>query len=287
MKALIPLATCLFAVATYTAQAAMPKSQILLASEVADSIKVVSLTSSDSYHNQPLVTEKGVYFTQEVLDGEQAQTDLFFYDFASKQSRNLTNTPVSEFSPTLYPHGEGLSSVVVEPDGKQKLWFYPFDTKQSATRIFEHIEPVGYHAWGAKDDLVMFILGEPHTLQYTDTAGHLPSKVAKDIGRTLAFNDKKQIYSFTYNKNGQHWFASFSAKTQQVKDHFVMPAGVQDYTWLDDTQVAYAIGNRIYTRNFESPKAVSQWHNLSQYCDTHISRLSYHNGRLAFVCDKS
>ncbi|BBN82937.1 hypothetical protein PA25_29220 [Pseudoalteromonas sp. A25] len=287
MKALITLLTCLCSAMTYTVQAAMPKSQILLANEVDDSVKVVSLTSQDSYHNQPLVTAKGVYFTQEVNEREQAQTDLFFYDFASGKSRNLTNTPVSEFSPTLYPHDEGLSSVVVEPDGKQKLWFYPFDTQQNATRIFDHIEPVGYHAWGVKDDLVMFILGEPHTLQYTDTAGHLPSKIAKNIGRTLAFNEKKQIYSFTYNKNGQHWFASFSAETQQVHDHFVMPAGVQDYTWLDDTHVAYAIGNRVYMRDFERPKAVSQWHNLSQYCDTRISRLSYYDGRLAFVCEKS
>ncbi|CAH9059231.1 hypothetical protein PSECIP111951_02032 [Pseudoalteromonas holothuriae] len=287
MKALIPLAVYLFSMYIVTAQAAMPQSQILLASEVDDSIKVVSITSDDNYHNQPVVTKKGVYFTQGVTTKEQAQTDLFFYDFADKTSHNLTNTPVSEFSPTLYPDGDGLSSVVVEPDGKQKLWFYPFDKTQSAQRIFEHIEPVGYHAWGNKGDLVMFILGQPHTLQYADLTGHLPTKVAKDIGRTLAFNNKKQIYSFTYDKNGQHWFASFSANTQQVSDHFVMPEGVQDYTWLNESHVAYAIGNRIYMRDFENPKAISQWHNLSPYCDTHISRLSYHQGNLAFVCDKS
>ncbi|MCF6435605.1 hypothetical protein [Pseudoalteromonas sp. MMG022] len=287
MKVSLSLVGCVLATVTLTSHAAMPKSQILLANEVAGSIKVTSLTSDDSYHNQPVVTENGVYYTQEVTSTQNPQTDLFFYDFASKQSRNLTNSSVSEFSPTLYPHGEGLSSVVVEPDGKQKLWFYPFDENKQPERIFDHIEPVGYHAWGKGKDLIMFILGEPHTLQYSDLTGHLPTKVAKDIGRTLAFNKAQNIYSFTHHKNGQQWFASFSVKTQQMSDHFVMPEGVQDYTWLDDKKVAYAIGNRVYMRDFTSPKAVSQWHNLSAYCDTNISRLSYKHGKLAFVCDKS
>lgn len=263
-----------------------PSSQIYLATELENGIKVKPITGAKGYHNQPLVTEDGIYFTQSVGDGDKSQMDLFFYDFNKASAENLTNSPVSEYSPTLYPHEAGLSSIVVEADGKQKLWFYPFDKSQTPKRIFDHIEPVGYHAWGKTEDLVMFILGEPHTLQYTDLTGHLPKVVAGDIGRSLAYNEKRELYSFTYQEDKQHWFATFSPKTQQVKQHFVMPQQVRDYTWIDSDTVAYAINNRIYTRNIEQPKQVSQWHNFTSYCDSQITRLSYKQGKMAFVCQK-
>ncbi|TMP83622.1 hypothetical protein CWB73_02035 [Pseudoalteromonas phenolica] len=263
-----------------------PSSQIYLATELENGIKVKPITGAKGYHNQPLVTEDGIYFTQSVGDGDKSQMDLFFYDFNQASAENLTNSPVSEYSPTLYPHEAGLSSIVVEADGKQKLWFYPFDKSQTPKRIFDHIEPVGYHAWGKTEDLVMFILGEPHTLQYTDLTGHLPKVVAGDIGRSLAYNEKRELYSFTYQEDKQHWFATFSPKTQQVKQHFVMPQQVRDYTWIDSDTVAYAINNRIYTRNIEQPKQVSQWHNFTSYCDSQITRLSYKQGKMAFVCQK-
>jgi hypothetical protein len=263
-----------------------PSSQIYLATELENGIKVKPITNAKGYHNQPLVTESGIYFTQSVGEGDDSQMDLFFYDFKKASAENLTNSPVSEYSPTLYPHEAGLSSIVVEADGKQKLWFYPFDKNQAPKRIFDHIEPVGYHAWGKTEDLVMFILGEPHTLQYTDLTGHLPKVVAGDIGRSLAYNEKRSLYSFTYQEGKQHWFATFSPKTQQVKQHFVMPKQVRDYTWIDPDTVAYAIDNRIYTRNIEQPKQVSQWHNFTSYCDSQITRLSYKQGKMAFVCQK-
>ena len=67
--------------------------------------------------------------------------------------------------------------------------------------IFEWIEPVGYHAWGADEDLVMFLLGEPHTLQYTRVAAAKPRVIAGDIGRTLIFDKHTNSYLFNYNKN--------------------------------------------------------------------------------------
>ena len=265
---------------------ATPSSQIFLAIELANGIKVKPITTDKGYHNQPLVTDSGIYFTQSVGQGDKSQMDLFFYDYTTAQSENLTNSAVSEFSPTLYPHEEGLSSIVVEADGKQKLWFYPFDKSKAPKRIFDHIEPVGYHAWGNTQDLIMFILGEPHSLQYTDLTGHLPKVIAKDIGRSLSYNEKRGFYSFTYHDAGQHWFATFSPSTQQVKQHFVMPKEVHDYTWIDSDTVAYAVDNRIYTRDIAQPKHVSQWHNFTSYCDAQITRLSYKQGKMAFVCQK-
>ncbi|MBQ4862246.1 hypothetical protein J8L98_11160 [Pseudoalteromonas sp. MMG013] len=286
MKVLVFISTLWCAFTSIHAISAMPSSQLFVAEKTAQGVKVKAITSDDSYHNQPLTTDNGVYFTKELSTQEGSQTDLFFYDFTTQQTRNLTNSPVSEYSPTLYPHDDGLSTIVVESTGKQRLWFYPFDSARKATPLLAHIDPVGYHVWGAQQDVMLFVLGTPHELHFTDTNGHLPKLVAKDIDRSLAFNKAKQVYSFTYNKNNQLWLATYSPKTELVTSHFVLPKPVRDYTWLDDDTVAYAVNNRIYMRSITSPKAVSQWMNLTQYCKTQVTRLSHRAGKVAFVCKK-
>lgn len=284
MKVLVFISMLWCAFTSIYAISAMPSSQLFVAEKTPQGVKVKAITSDDSYHNQPLTTDSGVYFTKELSALEGSQTDLFFYDFTTQQTRNLTNSPVSEYSPTLYPHDDGLSTIVVESTGKQRLWFYPFDSTRKATPLLAHIDPVGYHVWGEQQEVMLFVLGTPHELHFTDTHGHLPKLVAKDIDRSLAFNKAKQFYSFTYNKNNQLWLATYSPKTELVTSHLVLPKPVRDYTWLDDDTVAYALNNRIYTRSITSPKVVSQWMNLTQYCKTQITRLSHRAGKMAFVC---
>ncbi|MFC3033601.1 hypothetical protein ACFOEE_13820 [Pseudoalteromonas fenneropenaei] len=261
-------------------------SQIFVAKPSELGLNVFAITSAEGYHNQPLVTAQGVYFTGEVQQAESTQMDLFFYDFASGRSENLTQSPVSEYSPTLYPYDSGLSAIVVEPDGKQRLWFYPFDKTQSAKRLYEHLEPVGYHAWGANKDMILFMLGEPHYLLHGPVTGYQPQKRAEHIGRSLAYNAASQRFSFTYqDEQQQQWFATLDDATRTVNKHFVLANTVQDYTWLNANEVAYAIAGRIYRRNLNAVQKVSQWYDFSAYCQQ-ISRLSVSGETLAFVCEQ-
>ncbi|MBD55308.1 hypothetical protein AAEU31_14840 [Pseudoalteromonas sp. SSMSWG5] len=268
--------------------AAMPKSEILLADfDTPYGMKVSRITDNKSYNNQPFLVDSGLYYTHEVIaETGQSQTDIVFYNFATKTSVNITNTAVSEYSPTLMPNQQALSAIVVEEDGKQKLWQYPLANEQTASRIFEWIEPVGYHAWGAENDLIMFILGEPHTLQYTSIAAAKPRVIAADIGRTLVFDKHTNSYLFSYNKDNQHWVARFAPQTEEVSDLFRLPDSVQDFALIDQNTLAYAVNNRIYKRSLTEPEVVSQWLDLRRFCEGSISRLNYKHNKLAFVCNK-
>ncbi|MDI4651431.1 MULTISPECIES: hypothetical protein [Pseudoalteromonas] len=268
--------------------AAMPKSEILLAElDTPYGMQVSRVTDDKAYNNQPFLVDTGLYYTHEVVDENgQSQTDIAFYDFTSKSSVNITNTPVSEYSPTLMPNQQALSAIVVEADGKQKLWQYPLAEESVASRVFEWIEPVGYHAWGADEDLIMFILGEPHTLQYTRVAAAKPRVIAGDIGRTLIFDKHTNSYLFSYNKNNQHWVARFAPQTEEVSDLFRLPESVQDFALIDKDTVAYAVNNRVHKRSLTEPEVVSQWLDLRRFCDGSISRLNYKQSKLAFVCNK-
>ena len=268
--------------------AAMPKSEILLADlDTPYGMQVSRVTDDKAYNNQPFLVDTGLYYTHEVVDENgQSQTDIAFYDFTSKSSVNITNTPVSEYSPTLMPNQQALSAIVVEADGKQKLWQYPLAEESVASRIFEWIEPVGYHAWGADEDLIMFILGEPHTLQYTRVAVAKPRVIAGDIGRTLIFDKHTNSYLFSYNKDNQHWVARFAPQTEEVSDLFRLPESVQDFALIDKDTVAYAVNNRVHKRSLTEPEVVSQWLDLRRFCEGSISRLNYKQSKLAFVCNK-
>ena len=273
---------------TSHAHAAMPKSEILLADlDTPYGMQVSRVTDDKAYNNQPFLVDTGLYYTHEVVDENgQSQTDIAFYDFTSKSSVNITNTPVSEYSPTLMPNQQALSAIVVEADGKQKLWQYPLVEESVASRIFEWIEPVGYHAWGADEDLIMFILGEPHTLQYTRVAAAKSRIIAGDIGRTLIFDKHTNSYLFSYNKDNQHWVARFMPQTEDVSDLFRLPDSVQDFALIDKDTVAYAVNNRVHKRSLSEPEVVSQWLDLRRFCDGSISRLNYKQSKLAFVCNK-
>jgi len=288
MKLIKPLLG-LFSIAALSpimVQASMPKSQVLLADlNTPYGVQVKLISDKKSYNNQPYLTNSGIYFTHEVISNQQSQTDIAYYDLATKQVSNLTNSPVSEYSPTVMPNEKSLSAIVVESDSKQKLWEYPLDTQQSPSRIFDWIEPVGYHAWGVQNDLVMFILGQPHTLQYTSVEEAKGQVVASDIGRTLIYNSSTATFLFSYTKKEQHILASFNPQNKQVEDLLRLPVQVQDFILKDDTTIAYAIKNRVYQRNLDGSNEVSQWLDLSTYCETNITRMSYNNEKLAFVCD--
>ncbi|CCQ11122.1 hypothetical protein PALB_19960 [Pseudoalteromonas luteoviolacea B = ATCC 29581] len=260
-------------------------SQIFLATDSHGALTVSPITKNEGYHNQPLITDQGVYYTAEVKEQTGSQMDVFFYDFKTKSSKNLTNSSVSEYSPTIYPYDKGLSAVVVEADGTQRLWFYPFDKSRKPERLFDDLKPVGYHAWGTKQDMILFMLGEPHYLFYGDVTGKSPQKMAEAIGRSLSYNATIEQFSFTYSHEEQHWFATLDAN-KDVQRRFVLPDQVQDYTWVDAQHIAYAIGSKVYQHNVEDPQKVAQWHDFSAQC-LQISRLNYHNQQLAFVCERT
>ncbi|MGY8836456.1 MAG: hypothetical protein ACKVH6_06995 [Enterobacterales bacterium] len=268
------------------AQASMPKSQVLLADlNTPYGVQVSIVSDKNSYNNQPYLTSDGLYFTHEVITDGQSQTDIAYYDLTSKQVTNISNSPVSEYSPTVMPSADAVSAIVVEADGKQKLWQYPRNNEDAPSRIFDWIEPVGYHAWGVQNDLVMFILGKPHTLQYTSVEEAKGKIAASNIGRTLIYNNATATFLFSYTKNEQHILASFNPQDKQVEDLLRLPAQVQDFILKDDATIAYAIKNRVYQRKLEGSDEVSQWLNLSTYCETNITRMSFKNEKLAFVCD--
>ena len=149
----------------------------------------VNVTNNPGYDNQPFFTPdgRGMLFTS--VRGAGPQTDIYRYDIASHDVTRVTQTPESEYSPTVMLDGTRISVIRVEADGTQRLAsIAPSGPKIQVDTILPDVKPVGYHAWADDHTLALFILGAPGapaTLQLADTRTGTARVLATDIGRSI------------------------------------------------------------------------------------------------------
>lgn len=152
-----------------------------------------NITDRDGYDNQPMFARDGKSLFYTSMSGDQ--TDIVRYQLEKKTTTPVTNTPESEYSPTPVPGENAISVVRVEADGRQRLWRFPLGGGGSPDLILPDLEPVGYHAWSAEKELVLFVLGEPPTLVRA-RPGAPGREVAKNIGRALHLIPGQKAFSF-------------------------------------------------------------------------------------------
>ncbi|MEO8075293.1 MAG: hypothetical protein ABI818_03125 [Acidobacteriota bacterium] len=75
-----------------------------------------------------------------------SQTDIYRYDIGPTRMSRLTRTPASEYSPTVMPDGAHISVVLVERDGRGRLWSVGIDG-QGPALLLPAITPVGDYVW--------------------------------------------------------------------------------------------------------------------------------------------
>jgi len=145
----------------------------------------VNLTRRVDYDNQPHFTPDGRGLLYTAVDPHTTQSDIYRYDLDTEAvSRVTQSNPESEYSATPLPDGSGISVIRVEADSTQRLWRFDLDGSGAAV-VLEDAAPVGYHAWIDESTVVLFVLGEPPTLQIADLRTGRARVVAENIGRSL------------------------------------------------------------------------------------------------------
>ncbi len=213
----------------------------------------VNITNRQGYDNQPSFTPdgKGILFTRS--DGKQ--TDIYLYDLTSRSSEatRITNTPESEYSPTVTPDGLAISVIRVEagapaslePDARQRLWRFSRDG-QNPTLVIENVKPVGYHAWGSDGLLALFVLGTPNTLQVADSRTGEVRIVTQNIGRSLHRIPGRDTVSVLHIEGDVRTIKELDLKTRTLKPIVrAIDSPDRDYAWTPDGAILMSSGKEL------------------------------------------
>ena len=233
------------------AQQAPPASDVYLAAlpPMADGVlNIVNISNSPGYDNQPsfLPDSSAVLFSSN-RDGKQ--TDIYRYDIATKQLKQVTTTPEAEYSPIVTPDRKTFSAVRVEADNTQRLWRFDLDGSNPRV-ILENVKPVGYHAWIDETRLALFILGAgggaPATLQLADTKTGTATVAVTGIGRTLLVRPKTGTISYLATGETPRVLKELDLKTGTSTTLTAPLEGSQDVAWTPDGRMLMARGKNFF-----------------------------------------
>ena len=191
------------------------------------------ITDFVGYNNQPLFMPDGHSILYTSIRDKQA--DIFRYDLQNGATTRVTNTPESEYSPTLMPDRKNISVVRVESDGTQRLWKFPLDGGPPSL-IVEDLKPVGYHLWIDDHTLALFILGasgKPNFLELYDLQTRKSEFITENPGRVLRRIPNQEKFSFVQKIAPDQWeIKAFDLHTRTSASLIRTLPGVEDYAWL-------------------------------------------------------
>ncbi|MCZ6507344.1 MAG: M20/M25/M40 family metallo-hydrolase, partial [Acidobacteria bacterium] len=236
------------------------------------------LTDREGYDNQPrfLPDGSGLVYSSQGADGT---TDIYLYDLVSNESDVLVFTPQSEYSPTPIPGRQAISVVRDYGDLVQQLWAFPLDGSEPEL-LLPDVSPVGYHAWADAENLILFVLGEPMTLQSAKVGPGVGTILAESPGRALGRIPGSAEMSYVDKSDPEEWWLTAivlgSGETRRLTPTL---EGREDYAWAPDGAAWMGDDSRLYRWHPDS----GEWEQVADL----DARGIYGITRLAFSSDGS
>lgn len=236
-----------------------------------------NISNHEGYDSQPSFSDdsKLMLWTSE---RENGQTEIFQYKLKDRSASRLTNTAVSEYSPTFMLDGQHFSCVVVEKDSTQRLWKYHRKLVKSEV-LFTELDSVGYHFWLRSDILFTFQLTEPFSL-YITYPGYLQDSrtVATNIGRCMnkvVINNDPYLLYTEKDTSGKMWIHGMNVEGYNAPliDSVPCIEGSEDFGVFGST-LFMASGNKIYKRSINVDKAWGEVADLSSSGLQNITRIA-------------
>jgi hypothetical protein len=235
------------------AVSAPPNSDIFLARilDTGDAVRLgeaVNITRRAGYDNQPafLTDATGLLYT--AIDST-GQADIWRYELRTRRRVRLTDTPESEYSPTIMPGSTRFSVVRVERDSTQRLWSFRLDGTDPQL-VLESLAPIGYHAWLDQFRLAVYVLGTPSTLHVLRRDGSEDEVRATNIGRTLQHVPAQGWYSFVQlDSTPTPWIVAQPFEGGAVSRLVRLPEHDEFYAWAPDGALLSAMVNTIVRWN--------------------------------------
>ena len=227
-----------------------------------------NLTQRPDYDNQPQFVPDGSGFWYTINDPQNDQADIWRYDFATAGVTRVTmSSPESEYSATPLPDGSGISVIRVEADSTQRLWRFDLDGANGAV-ILPNVAPVGYHAWVDESTLVLFVLGDPATLQRADVPTGQTEVITRNIGRSIQRIPGSDDVSYAQvHEDGTATIMRLPSERTSPEPIAEAVSGGDFHAWAPNGSILMASGSVVYAWSL----SLDEWMPIADFSDLNIS----------------
>jgi dipeptidyl aminopeptidase/acylaminoacyl peptidase len=231
------------------------------------------VTDREEYDNQPRFLPDGRSLVYTSMRGET--TDIFRYDIDTGKSAAIVSTPQSEYSPTPVPGRDAISVVRDYGELKQQLWSFPLDGGEPQL-LLPDVNPVGYHAWVNEKRVILFVLGEPHTLQIATIGPGEGKVVGESPGRALDRIPGRSEMSYVDKSSEERWWlTAIEPATAEKRRLIAMHDEREDYAWAPDGEVWMGDGSKLYRWHPDGEDDWSLAIDLGEHGIDGITRLAF------------
>jgi hypothetical protein len=162
---------------------------------------------------------------------------------------------------------------------------------EPASELLTNINPVGYHAWVDNNRVMLFVLGEPQTLQLADIQQQTSRVLDQNIGPSLFAIPGSALMSYTASigegEEIQWQLKSYHPQTGQITVLTTLPKGAYYYAWSGNGYAIAAVGSILLQWDkTSSDKGWQPFANVTDTCPKGVTRLTANsqNTKIALVC---
>lgn len=212
-----------------------------------------NITNHPGYDNQPYFHPSLplIYYASFT---DSSQSDIRMYNYQTNVTKNFTETPESEFSPTVTPDGKYISCIIQRNNGAQDFAEYPIAGDHPETIINYML--VGYHVWIDERSVLLFVLDDSthNSLHYFNLITREDVVVAHNPGRSLHKIPGEDAVSFIEKKSANEWLIQkFDSKTRAISTITTCIPQHEDITWLKDGLILSSDGEKFFVYNTQKP----------------------------------
>lgn len=245
-----------------------------------------NISNNKGYDNQPsFISNETLVFAA----NNEGQTDILEYNLNSKLKKWVnTKTVGGEYSPQIFPSNEDFAAVRLDKEGLQRLYRYSAKTGTSSVLI-EDLQ-VAYFAFYNDQKILATVLdGDSLDLVLIDLSTKTTDTIFRNAGRGIQKVPKTSSMSYSL-VNDEGNLDIYLLEMGSYESYFVteLPIGIQDYVWLNDTQILIGSGNKLYMYDTLGDSEWTRVASLEEYGLKKISRMAISpNGKILAVVDEN
>ncbi|MFT4669155.1 MAG: hypothetical protein ACI9M9_000457 [Flavobacteriaceae bacterium] len=243
-----------------------------------------NISNDEGYDSQPSFASNNTV----LFAGNNAgQTDIALYNISEKTKSWFNKTTKGgEYSPIQIPDSNAkVSAVRLDPDGLQRLYVYDAISKENK-ELIEGLQVAYYDFYNAETIVASVLSDDNLDLVFSNLKSKKTDTFLRNVGRSIhRVPDSKTMSYTSLNEDKNQEVYLLDMKTMESFFVCQLPIGIQDYTWLNDSQILIGSGSKLYIYDTFLNSDWKEVADLSEYNIKDISRLavSLNGERLSLV----